>query len=162
MPRGSQNPESSRRKIGVGPDLSKLHSLKPHRNRYFLQITDPDFFPKREHLILIYQNPPEYLFCFDESTCLQAKARFAPDLPVQPGHPHYERARSVLKSRSTLHQDPANTKPSTRSEKPEEAASTHDRIGLACHNQQIPLKLSDFIEQLSLRLNIPQELGLCA
>jgi hypothetical protein len=48
-----------------------------------------------EHLIHIYQNPPEYLFCFDESTCLQAKARFAPDLPVQPGYPHYQEFQYV-------------------------------------------------------------------
>lgn len=73
----------------------KLHSLKPHRNRYFLQITDPDFFPKMEHLVDVYLNPPEYLFCFDESTCLQAKKRFAPDLPVEEGYPNYEEVQYV-------------------------------------------------------------------
>jgi len=29
------------------------HDLKPHRSRYFLNITDPDFFPKMELLIIM-------------------------------------------------------------------------------------------------------------
>ena len=27
------------------------HALRPHRRKYYLQITDPDFFPKMEHII---------------------------------------------------------------------------------------------------------------
>jgi len=34
-------------------------ALKPHRSKYFLQITDPNFFPKMESLIQLYLNPPE-------------------------------------------------------------------------------------------------------
>jgi hypothetical protein len=59
------------------------HALRPHRRRYYLQITDPDFFPKMEHLIALYLNPPPNLFCFDECTCIQALQRLTPDLPVR-------------------------------------------------------------------------------
>ena len=59
------------------------HGLKPHKNRYFLQITDPDFFEKMERLIELYKNPPEYLFCFDECPGIQILKRLVPDM--QPG-----------------------------------------------------------------------------
>jgi len=58
------------------------HALQPHRRRYYLQITDPEFFPKMEHIIDIYLNPPQNLFCFDECTCIQALRRLTPDLPA--------------------------------------------------------------------------------
>lgn len=58
------------------------HALKPHRNKYYLQITDPDFFPKMEHIIGCYLNPPENLYCYDESTCIQALKRLTPNLPA--------------------------------------------------------------------------------
>lgn len=57
------------------------HALHPHRWKYFLHITDPDFFPKMEHIIALYIHPPQHLFCFDECTGLQALERLAPDLP---------------------------------------------------------------------------------
>ena len=60
-------------------------ALKPHLVRYFLQITDPDFFPKMEHLIALYRCPPEQLFCFDECPGLQVLQRMAPD--QRPGDP---------------------------------------------------------------------------
>lgn len=71
----------------VGSSLSRStiqrmlarHGLKPHRTRYFMQITDPDFFPKMEHLIKLYQSPPEHIFCFDECPGLQVLQRLAPD-----------------------------------------------------------------------------------
>lgn len=63
------------------------HALRPHRQRYYLQITDPDFFPKMEHITGLYIDPPENLFCFDECTCIQALERKTPDLPVSPGQP---------------------------------------------------------------------------
>ena len=63
------------------------HSLRPHLHKYFLAITDPDFFPKMDHLINVYLNPPEYLFCYDECTGLQAKSRLAPDLQAGPDQP---------------------------------------------------------------------------
>jgi hypothetical protein len=33
-----------------------------------------------DHLISVYLNPPEYPFCYDECTGLQAKSRLAPDI----------------------------------------------------------------------------------
>jgi transposase len=62
--------------------ILKMHALRPHLRKYFLQITDPEFFPKMEHIIGLYLNPPEYLFCFDECTGIQAIQRLAPDFPV--------------------------------------------------------------------------------
>ena len=55
------------------------HVLRPHRHWYFLNITDPDFFPKMAHILSIYANPPKYLFLFDECTGIQALSRCAPD-----------------------------------------------------------------------------------
>lgn len=63
------------------------HALRPHRQRYYLQVTDPDFFPKMEHIVELYLDPPENLFCFDECTCIQALERTTPDLPPSPGQP---------------------------------------------------------------------------
>ena len=54
--------------------------LKPHLSKYFLHITDPDFFPKLEHLIPLYKNPSENLFCFDECPGIQILQRLVPDL----------------------------------------------------------------------------------
>ncbi len=70
--------------------ILSTHSLRPHRNKYFLQITDPEFFPKMQHIINLYLNPPEYLFCFDESTGLQAIERAAPKLPFAENKPNCE------------------------------------------------------------------------
>jgi len=63
------------------------HTLHPHLKQYFLQITDPQFFPKMEHIIGLYLDPPENLFCFDECTGIQAIERLAPNFPPIPGHP---------------------------------------------------------------------------
>jgi len=63
--------------------LLKKHNLKPHRSKYFLHITDPDFFPKMESLVQLYLNPPEYLFCFDECPGIQVLQRLAPDLQTE-------------------------------------------------------------------------------
>lgn len=65
--------------------ILKNHSLRPHLHKYFLSITDPDFFPKMEHIIDINLNPPDNLFYYDECTGLQAKTPLAPDLPTEPG-----------------------------------------------------------------------------
>lgn len=65
--------------------ILKKHALRPHRQKYFLQITDPEFFPKMEHIIELYLNPPDYLFCFDECTGIQALQRLTPDLPAEKG-----------------------------------------------------------------------------
>jgi transposase len=55
-----------------------------------LQITDPDFFPKMEHIIECYSDPPENLYCFDECTCIQALKRLTPTLPVAADQPALE------------------------------------------------------------------------
>lgn len=72
----------------IGPMLSRSticrilnsQNLKPHRRKYFLQITDPDFFPKMEHLIQVYRTRKNYLFCYDECTGIQVLLRIAPDV----------------------------------------------------------------------------------
>jgi transposase len=66
------------------------HALRPHRRRYYLQITDPAFFPKMELILQLYLDPPEHLFCFDECTCIQALQRLGPDLPAAAQRAVYE------------------------------------------------------------------------
>jgi transposase len=66
----------------IGRILNK-HRLKPHLTKYFLQITDPDFFPKMEHIISLYLNQPEYLFSFDECPGIQVLQRLAPRLQTE-------------------------------------------------------------------------------
>jgi hypothetical protein len=50
-------------------------------------VTDPDFFPKMDHLIPLYLKPPRNLFCFDECTGIQALRRLTPDLPAGADRP---------------------------------------------------------------------------
>lgn len=69
--------------------LLNLHSLKPYRNKYFLQICDPNFFPKMEKIIRVYNSAYKYLFCLDECTGLQALERKAPRLPAHGDYPEY-------------------------------------------------------------------------
>jgi len=66
------------------------HALRPHRRKYYLQITDPDFFPKMEHIIECYSDPPQNLYCFDECTCIQALKRLTPTLPPAADQPALE------------------------------------------------------------------------
>ncbi len=72
--------------VGAAPGKSTLHRilqsnrLKPHQSRYFLHITDPDFFPKMEHLVGLYRSPPPNLFFFDECPGIQILKRLTPDL----------------------------------------------------------------------------------
>ena len=72
--------------IGVSPSKSTIHRilqnnrLKPHLSIYFLQITDPDFFPKMEHLLALYREPPSNLYFFDECPGIQILKRLTPDL----------------------------------------------------------------------------------
>ncbi len=81
--------------LGRGISRSSLQrllasqALSPHRHKYFLQITDSDFFPKMESLIDLYLHPPEHLFCLDECPCIQALRRCDPTLPAVEGHPDY-------------------------------------------------------------------------
>jgi hypothetical protein len=57
--------------------ILRKHGLRPHLVRYFLHITDPNFFPKMERLIDLYLHPPQHLFCIDECTGIQALERIA-------------------------------------------------------------------------------------
>lgn len=72
--------------VEASPSKSTIHRilqsnrLKPHQSRYFLHITDPDFFPKMEHLVGLYGNPPANLFFFDECPGIQILQRLTPDL----------------------------------------------------------------------------------
>jgi len=72
--------------VNATPSKSTIHrilkenNLKPHQSRYFLHITDPDFFPKMDHLIKLYLNPPKNLFFFDECPGIQILKRLVPDL----------------------------------------------------------------------------------
>lgn len=72
--------------INAMPSKSSIHrilkenNLKPHQSRYFLHITDPDFFPKMDHLIKLYLDPPKNLFFFDECPGIQILKRLVPDL----------------------------------------------------------------------------------
>ncbi len=59
------------------------HNLKPHRSRYFLNITDPDFFPKMERLIELLLNPPKNLYGVDESPGIQVLQRLVPSLQTE-------------------------------------------------------------------------------
>lgn len=59
------------------------HELKPHRSRYFLNITDPDFFQKMELLIKLFLNRPKNLYAFDESPGIQILQRLVPDLRTE-------------------------------------------------------------------------------
>jgi transposase len=76
-------------RLGASPSKSTLHRilqsnrLKPHQSRYFLHITDPDFFPKMEHLVGLYRNPPRNLFFFDECPGIQILKRLTPDLQTE-------------------------------------------------------------------------------
>ncbi len=65
--------------------ILRKHSLRPHLHKYFLQITDPDFFEILPAIINLYLNPPEYLFSFDECPGIQALRRVAPPLPAGNG-----------------------------------------------------------------------------
>jgi transposase len=75
--------------VGASPSKSTIHRilqsnrLKPHQSRYFLHITDPDFFPKMEHLVDLYRNPPANLFFFDECPGIQILQRLTPDLQTE-------------------------------------------------------------------------------
>lgn len=57
------------------------HGLKPHLTKYFLQITDPEFFTKMQPIIELNCNPPEHLFYFDECPGIQALSRVDAELP---------------------------------------------------------------------------------
>lgn len=67
--------------------ILKEHALRPHLSKYYLQITDPDFFPKMEHIINCYSRQLPNLYCFDECTGIQALKRLTPTLPASSNQP---------------------------------------------------------------------------
>ena len=75
--------------LNATPSKSTIHrilkenALKPHQSRYFLHITDPDFFPKMDQLIALYSSPPDNLFFFDECPGIQILKRLVPDLRTE-------------------------------------------------------------------------------
>lgn len=72
--------------INIVPSKSTIQrilnedKLKPHRSKYFLHISDPDFFPKMRHIINLYANPPKNFYSFDECPGIQVLQRLVPDL----------------------------------------------------------------------------------
>jgi transposase len=80
-----KNPEPVGKPIShstIGRILNR-HHLKPHLSKYFLQITDPDFFTKMKRIISLYFNQPKYLFSFDECPGIQVLQRLAPHLRTE-------------------------------------------------------------------------------
>ena len=81
--------------LGVSISASSIrccltsNKFRLYRRKYFLQICDPFFFEKMEKIIWIYKLNPEYLFCLDECTGLQALERTAPSLPADSIRPEY-------------------------------------------------------------------------
>jgi len=65
--------------------ILRKHSLRPHLHKYFLQITDPNFFEIMPSIVGLYLNPPDYLFSFDECPGIQALRKLAPPLPPGEG-----------------------------------------------------------------------------
>jgi hypothetical protein len=70
--------------------ILKSHGLRPHLNKYFLNITDPDFFRKMKPLLNILLNPPPYLFSYDECPGIQALMSLGPDSPAGENTPAYQ------------------------------------------------------------------------
>jgi transposase len=62
-------------------------ALKPHRVKYWLNPTDPEFDAKAAKICRLYLRPPKgkTVLCIDEKPGLQALSRKHPDLRMQPG-----------------------------------------------------------------------------
>lgn len=65
--------------------------IKPHKWRYWLQITDPDFETRMKDVTGVYLQAIALMkagipvFCIDEKTGMQALSRETPDRPTRPG-----------------------------------------------------------------------------
>lgn len=68
----------------------KRQCLRPHRSSYFLHIRDPMFLEKMHHILAVYANKSDYLFCFDECPNIQAISRSGPDVPQRNGETRRE------------------------------------------------------------------------
>jgi transposase len=77
----------------VGVPKSLVHEvlqrehIQPHRVRYYLHSSDPNFEKKLEDIVGLYMHPPEnaVVLCMDEKTGIQALERTQLQLPLQPG-----------------------------------------------------------------------------
>jgi transposase len=82
--------------------------LKPHRSRYWLKITDPDFEERMKDVTGLYLRAPELakkgipVFCVDEKTSIQALERATPDMPMKAGQPHRRDHRYKRHGTTTL------------------------------------------------------------
>lgn len=80
-----------RHKFHVSPSsvsrFLRTMALRPHRIRYFLNPTDPDFDAKAAAICRIYIAPPAktVVLCVDEKPGVQAISRKHPTLPPKPG-----------------------------------------------------------------------------
>lgn len=81
-------PELSMSSSTIGRIL-RDHSLRPHLTKYFLNITDPEFFPKASKIIDLNINPQEFTFSGDECPGIQALMPLDPDLPAINHKPNY-------------------------------------------------------------------------
>ena len=72
----------------LGRFLRKM-ALKPHRIRYFLNPTDPDFDAKAAKICKLYVSPPAKttVLSVDEKPGIQALRRKHPTCPLRPGQP---------------------------------------------------------------------------
>jgi transposase len=61
--------------------------LQPHRFRYWLTRTDPEFEQKMEEMVNLYLDSPRHsrLLCIDEKPGIQALQPLYPTLPMRPG-----------------------------------------------------------------------------
>lgn len=68
--------------------------VRPHRCRYWLRITDPEFEERMQDVTGLYLKTPslaergEHVFCFDEKTSIQALERWVPDRLARSGKAH--------------------------------------------------------------------------
>lgn len=62
--------------------------IQPHRIRYYMHSSDPQFEQKLEEIVGLYLHPPEnaVVLCVDEKAGIQALDRTQPQLPLRPGH----------------------------------------------------------------------------
>jgi hypothetical protein len=78
-----QNPEIVGRPVSPSTiqRVLKRHHLRPHRRYYFCHVRDELFFEKMAHVLALYRQNHEHLYCFDECPNVQAISQLGPDAP---------------------------------------------------------------------------------
>lgn len=68
-------------------DVLQREQIQPHRIRYYMHSSDPQFEAKLADIVGLYLDPPEnaVILCVDEKTGIQALDRTQPQLPLRPG-----------------------------------------------------------------------------